>query len=178
MTLPVPTQRTWTTGDIVTAAMMNGNVRDAVNFLANVPLFVGEQTIAQSVNSAAFTAITWDTNVIDTYSGHSTVTNPSRYTAQVAGTYRIHARDSFGASATGRRMGKIMKNGADLLGSQVEVAVNPTASGLTTVWSEYEVACAVSDYLEFFVYQSSGGALGTSVASPAGGFVVVQWIHA
>lgn len=178
MSLPVPSQRTWATGDIVTAAMMNGNVRDAVNFLANVPLFVGEQTVAQSIPTAAYTAVTWDTNVIDTYSGHSTVTNPSRYTAQVAGTYRIYARSTFNASTAGARLAKVNKNGAGLQSSQIEYAVNPTTGQSITVYSEYEVACIVGDYLEFAIYQSAGAALSTYVTSPDGGFVVVQWIHA
>ena len=178
MPLSPPSQRTWSTFDLTTAAMMNANVRDAVNFLANVPLFVGEQTVTQSIPNAAYTSVTWDTNIIDTYSGHSTVTNPSRYTAQVAGTYRIMARSSFGSNATGRRIAAMAKNGAQVFGSQVELAVNPTATGQTTVHSEYEVACIIGDYLEFQIYQASGAALGTAVGSPAGGFVVVQWMHA
>jgi len=48
----LPTFRTWVTGEIVTAAELNSNVRDAGTFLLSWPVFEGRQTVAQTLDEA------------------------------------------------------------------------------------------------------------------------------
>jgi hypothetical protein len=86
----VPAEITWVTGQIVTAAQLNANLRDAINFLIAPPLFVGRQTVAQNGHHR---------HHLD--AGHlgrrgqrqrrrtRTVTNTSRYTAQTQGWYDL-----------------------------------------------------------------------------------------
>ncbi len=173
MTLPVPTQRTWTTSDIVTAAMMNANVRDAVKFLENPPLFLGTSAAVQSVPAAVFTSIAFDTNTIDTYGGHSTTVNNSRYTAVVAGYYFCSGVVAFAPNATGNRFVEFAKNSAALV---PDIRVNATTGGWAThIGLANLVQLNVGDYLELQGWQNSGGALNTESNAS---YLQMQWVHA
>lgn len=173
MTLPVPSQRTWSVGDVVTAAMMNANVRDAVNFLAAPPLFVGYQTAAQSIGANTWTAITLDTTQYDGYSGHSNTVNNSRYTAQVAGWYFVFGMAAL-AAGTGTRYAAIYRNG---------IAIDPfpasSMGAAPSVNLEYALGLmdlAVGDYVDLRAYTTA--AVSTSVA-PGGQLSMMGawWVH-
>ena len=176
MPLGIPSQRTWATNDIVTAAMMNANVRDAVNFLLNVPVFYGQQSTTQSIANNTYTALSLDTNIYDTYSGHSTVTNNSRYTAQQPGLYMIIGRSGFTTNATGARGALIIYNGGGVSSTTPNVT---TGNAGASAFSYTEVVAfqlmAIGDYVEVFGYQASGGALSTTTG---GSSMQVLWMHA
>lgn len=172
MTLPVPSQRTWVVSGIVTAAMMNSDVRDAVNFLAQPPLFVGNQANAQSVSNAIWTAVSLDTTVGDSYSGHSNTTNNTRYTAQVAGWYACLGSVGWAANSGGVRYGSIFVNGAENF-AYLENRAAPSASSTNT--PVFAIGyLAVGSYVELRGYQSSGAALSTAGGSSGLG---VWWVH-
>jgi hypothetical protein len=95
----MPVTTTFSVGQILTASEMT--------LLASPPLFVGYQNTSQPLASGAWTKIVIDTNVVDTYNGHSVITNPSRYTAQVAGWYQITGGCAFGINASGQRAVKL-----------------------------------------------------------------------
>lgn len=174
MTLPVPSPRTWSVNDLVSAALLNTNIRDAVNFLANAPLFLGWQSAAQSIPNSVFTAVALDTNAVDTYNGHSTVTNNTRYTAQVAGWYECIGSFSFASNATGFRVGEIFKNGA-VLSPEVQSNVAVPGAGTYAAQVDHLVFLAVGDFVEMRVDQGSGAALSLIAGHSALG---VRWIHA
>lgn len=88
-TLPSP--RTWTSSEQVTAAKLNADIRDSFNFYKQPPLARLRKSASQSVPNSTSTVVTWDTEVIDRDAGHSNVTNNSRYTAQTAGWYHLRA---------------------------------------------------------------------------------------
>ena len=173
MTLPVPSQRTWATSDVVTAAMMNANVRDAVNFLTGKPIAQLHQTNPQSIPNSAFTAIAFDTTDVDSYSGHSNTTNNSRYTAQVAGWYSVYGAIEWTANGTGRRITSISVNGSEIGTCRGETQAS--ATNLVTTESESLVHLNAGDYVEIQGFQSSGAALNTA---PTPVRMTVVWVHA
>lgn len=177
MTLPVPSQRTWTTGDIVTAAMMNANVRDAVNFLAQPPLFVGYQATAQAIPATAWTAINLDSSVADTYSGHSNTVNNSRYTAQVAGWYFMFGVVAYSSNATGVRFAAFYVNGSANI--QLPASSEAAVSGYQTL-----TACAglvylpLGSYVELRSYQNGANPLNTMTSTGQSSYMAAWWMHA
>jgi hypothetical protein len=175
MTLPVPTQRTWTVGDIVTAAEMNANVRDAVNFLENPPIFIGTQSSPQSPASGSFVAVTFDAETVDTYNGHSTTTNNSRYVAAVAGWYLVVAQVGLVANTTGFRAPCLFVNGVAPGTGIMQSQLSPSQSGNTLIQVAGMVFLNATDYVEVRIDQTSGGALSTYAA---GCFMAVLWVHA
>lgn len=178
MTLPVPTQRTWSVGDIVTAAEMNANTRDAVNFLSNPPICALNQLTTQSIPNNSFTSISFaDAGgvIVDSYSGHSTTVNPSRYIAQVAGYYLVIGRAGTPGTTDTKRMTCIAVNGTLYRNNEVD---SPDAD-LHTVETVALVHLNALDYVEAQVYQLSGGAISTNVSSTAyGPSIEVIWLHA
>lgn len=149
------------------------------NFLLNPPQFSIYQGVAQTFTTAAFTAVTFDSSLVDTYGGHSNSTNNSRYTAQVAGTYLISGGSGWAAtSTTGGRGGAFYKNGLVQIGNNTVVNANTTASSLSVApMAAVLVQLNVGDYVELWAYQASGG----NLASPAGGqfcsYMYGWWMH-
>lgn len=133
-----------------------------VNFLLNPPQVAIYQASVQSVPNNSFTAITFDGSTADTYNGHSTVTNNTRYTAQVAGTYEFSGAIGWAANATGSRGGSLYKNGANLVG-QTGLVQAATGTGNTTVspLPACSVDLNVGDYVELWAYQASTAPLNT-----------------
>lgn len=116
-TLPSP--RTWTVGELLTAAKLNTDLRDGLNFLlSGKPLCKLKLSASVSVSNQN---IPWSVEDVDRDNGHSTVTNTDRYTAQTAGWYRATAAvewiDAFTAGK-GRR-----------------VSIGHISSGGSLIWS-------------------------------------------
>jgi hypothetical protein len=158
-----PTYRTWTAGEVVTAAYMNSNVRDAGNFFLSVPVFEGRQTIVQSINNSTSTPITFDAEDVDNDNGHSTSTNTSRYTPQTAGRFQLSGAISWASNATGLRNAEWWKNGSAVNGAGTSFT---TINGSTTRYPARmitELANGSTDYFELTGFQTSGAALNTAV---------------
>jgi hypothetical protein len=81
--------RTWTTGDLATAAMLNQDLRDNVAFLANPPACRVYKAAVQSLTNNSEASVIFDTERYDTNSMHDTVTNNTRITFNTAGLYVI-----------------------------------------------------------------------------------------
>lgn len=84
-TLPNP--RTWAASELVTAAKLNTDIRDAFNFFKGPPF--AELRKSSPTTITAFTAVPWDVEVKDSDNGHNNVTNNTRYTALTAGYYHF-----------------------------------------------------------------------------------------
>lgn len=176
MVLPVPNQATFVAGVTDSAAFLNANVRDSVTFLANPPHLMCVQTAAQSIPNAAFTALTFDTNTVDSYSGHSTVTNTSRYVAQVAGWYwvaGVYATTNIGSALDFGP--QIRKNGTAVQGLTVAAASAGTNQGLQVAGP---VFLLIGDYVEIYAFQSSGAAHNTATFADLTSSLSVHWYHA
>ncbi|MET8627926.1 hypothetical protein ABZW30_30005 [Kitasatospora sp. NPDC004669] len=170
--LPIPIPYSWNVGDSFTAAIGN-STRDALSFLLNPPVFRGYQSTSQSVPANAVTPLAIDTVIVDSYGGHSTTVNTSRYTAQVPGWYLVIGGAGFGTSSTGARLVRIHKNGALIPASQFGVP-NPSPDITTAVQSSALVYLAAGDYVEANGYQSSGAPLSTDNDTS----LTVLWWHA
>jgi hypothetical protein len=172
--LPVPTLASEVANNNFTAALARASIYNTGTFLLNPPLFVGTQTVSQSVTTGAWTTITLDTTQVDTYGGHSNTVNNSRYTAQVAGMYAICGVSAFNTNTSGVRGARIHVNGAVIRGTaQMTIPATSSGTGLTT--PVRTIRLNAGDYVELAGWQSSGGSLSTIVASDITSALWVCW---
>ncbi len=130
------------------------------------------KSAAQSINSGAATAITFDTERYDTDTMHSTVSNTTRITFTTAGVYSVGASIEFAASAVGNtRVLAIKLNGTTFIAFEQEAPV-PGGLGSTNMTTETEYKFAAADYVEFIVQQDSGGPLNID---SAGNYTPEAW---
>jgi hypothetical protein len=147
MVLAAPTSYTAAPGNFLTSALWNAQVRDSNAFFAGVPVFSGYQSVAQPINgSNNWAPLLIDSETIDNYGGHSTTTNTSRYTVQLAGTYQVFGSVAWTASSTGDRRLQITQNGASVLGSAS--SFDPSQVVLCAQQTMCIVPAAVGDYFE------------------------------
>lgn len=174
----VPVFRTWVAGEIVTAAYMNTNIRDAGNFFVAVPLAVLRQTVAQSFPTGAFTALLLDTEDIDRDGGHSTVTNTSRYTAQTSGWYSFQGSINFAVSTVGQRTIVFRPNGgaATTYKNKMQIPMAGTVGTGSIVTSATFFMNGTTDYVEVLGYQNTAGALLTWVTDEGNPSMNVRWV--
>jgi hypothetical protein len=131
----------------------------------------GDQSISNNTN----TAITFDTEDIDTDGFHSNVTNTSRVTIPTGkgGKYLVTLQTRFEANSTGRRLGQLYKNGAIDTTFQFESV--PSSSGAVTMGNSFFMNLVATDYIELFSLQTSGGNLNVT---NTGVFLGVQFVGA
>ena len=112
----------------------------------------------QSISNNTATALTFNLETFDTDGFHDNSTNTSRVTipAGLAGKYLITSHVMYDLNATSGRFLNIYKNGSnvangsDIIGSSSVYVANDISVVLSL---------AVSDYIEVFTRQTSGGAL-------------------
>lgn len=176
----VPAMPTESPGNYNTGALFNATTKATGDFLLGsgsngVPRFKGWASAAQTLASGTTdVAITLDTEDYDSDSGHSTSTNTSRYTVQVAGTYRITAIGGFANNATGNRKLGINLNGSNARGATVQLGAISTNSWCACV--SVDLPLVVGDYVEMVMWQTSGGNLATAASIGFGPALTVCWI--
>jgi hypothetical protein len=168
-------------GNFITSALWTAQVSATMNFLMGsgsngVPRFKGWQSSAQSIATGATdTPITLDTEDYDSDNGHSTVTNSSRYTVQVAGTYRVIAVGGFTTNSVGNRKLGINVNGTNARGASIQqpaLASNSWVGAVST-----ELALSVGDYIEMVMWHTSTTTpLTTAIGVGFGPAMSVCWI--
>lgn len=156
---------------------MQGNIDMATNRILNLPAPVADEEPLRKVDgggggytegarvynnaslvipNATFTPLTFNTERYDTDNIHSTASNTSRLTCKTAGKYLITGNAYFAINATGRRLYRLLLNGATPI-AQVSAGLN-NANRIylvaTTIWD-----MSVNDYVEFLAWQNSGGNL-------------------
>lgn len=146
----------------------------ALAFIDAKPVAVLQQTVTQSVANTSWGVLTFDTETLDTHNGHSTSSNTSRYTCQVAGWYRVTVRAAFATNSNGSRGARVHKNGAYIPG-----AANLLGAGSLNgiIEASHVLQLAVSDYVEGAAGQNSGGALSTAFANEAASMMYIEWIR-
>lgn len=161
----VPSTHTVSVGDKILAADENTYTRDAVAFLINPPRCSVYNSAAISPVTATWTLHTWDTELYDSDTMHSTVTNTSRLKATTVGNYDTKVQIEFTANATGYRAVQVRKNAAGSAAGGTRVGwafvSAVTAAAATTVPIDKDVPMTAGDYLEIFIWQSSGAGLAT-----------------
>lgn len=111
---------------------------------------------SQSISSATPTFATFNAEVYDSNSLHSTVTNTTRITIATTGAYAVAFWGQFASNSTGYRSSAIYKNGTDVLDTQAHPAASGTVSGVA---NSIHASLTAGDYLEVQVEQTSGGSL-------------------
>lgn len=156
------TDRTWVTGEVVTAALMNTYVRDNIKWLStDKPMVRAYRTTAQSIANSSYDGIQMDTEIFDNANIHG-VTNTDRFTVpsgaggkwlcgasvqwvwSTIGVYRIAAVTVDGAAE--------FQTSSPTVGTSSETPT--TVSGIVTVNAAQVIRPAA--------FQDSGGALNTS----------------
>lgn len=157
-------------GGIIYAADINRALRGG----PERPLCIVRNSVVQSVaNNSVATPLTWDTEVVDTHGWHSTSSNTSRITPNVAGWIELTAIIHFAGNSTGRRAAVVKLNGGTANYGEIKAA--GSASGVSAfVTREIEVNGS-TDYVEAFPFQDSGGALNT--ADVTNTFFSVKWLR-
>lgn len=178
--MAVPSQGTVAVGDKITASLWNDDVRDAVNFLISPPRVKVYKTANQSIANAAYACLTWNAEAFDSDTMHDNTTSNSRITFTTAGTYQLTWVSLWPANTTGNRIHTIEKNGTTTQGSGTTIIepvgfnpVNATHNGYTVTTM---ASFSAGDYIQAFVYQSSGGALNYNGTSEAHSSLQARWV--
>lgn len=177
--LPVPSEGTAVVGVPLTAAFWNTNVRDAINFLLNPPMCEAYQTSATTTLPAGtWTPIGCDTNTVDSYGGHNTSTNNSRYVGPVPGWYQANGIVAFTTGASTYNQARIAKNGnpyqrSRATGTPSTGAFNPIANpGPVQIFLN-----GTGDYIEIHGIMQAAGATAISLNDVTSG-MSIRWVHA
>lgn len=111
----------------------------------------------QTIASAAWTPLAFDTERYDTDNLHSTVTNNTRITFRTAGKYILTGDIEFNSGAGTARGLSILKNGATFIAVDF---ITPTGGGFPTTMSiATQHDFIVGDYVELQGWQNTGGLL-------------------
>lgn len=137
----------FTAAEVLTSANVDG-------YLNNSYYGQFRQSVSQNFTDATFASLTFTTEDFDTDSGHDTVTNTSRYTAQTAGRYMCMGAWGLTGNAAGQRYVMWLKNGSAILGSGIRVG-GTTNANLTPARTII-VDLAVGDYVEMSCHQNCG----------------------
>lgn len=163
MARTVPVATTESPGLFITSALWNAQVRELNNFALGAPVFSGYQASAQSIANAAWVSFNIDTELLDADGGHSTITNTSRYTATVPGTYLVIGTSGWAGNVTGKRWVRLALNGSAIngtaCGSDAHTSLNVGGHSTSTIVT----LNGSTDYVEVQGQQASGGALNTNV---------------
>lgn len=111
----------------------------------------------QVIPNSVSTALSFDNDVYNPAGIHSTAVNPTRFTVSLAGFYLLNAQVAFATSAVGNlRQIRSKLNGTTFLSTTNITPVTGFGSVLETTKLTFLNA---GDYIEFYVFQDSGGNL-------------------
>jgi hypothetical protein len=155
-----------TTGQVLSK---NSNTDMDFVWAAASPTYLGVSVYKsgdQTISNATATAITFDSELFDTDSLHSTSTNTSRLTVPTGkgGKYLVCGTVAFAANTTGNRGIYIYKNGSIINYATIIQTVTVASNGTFAPFS-IVTQLSAADYIEIFVYQSSGGNLAVTSTS-------------
>ena len=119
----------------------------------NGPAFSAYLSSNQSISNATWTKVQCNTEEFDTASAYDNSTN-YRFTPNVAGYYQVNASGTFAATASSC-IASIYKNGSEIKrGNRV---LGSASIGPAAVVSALIYLNGSTDYIEYYVYQDSGG---------------------
>lgn len=171
-----PTARTFQANETETAAFLN-SVSTAVNFALNPPRCFCYVNVAANLTTGTYTLLSFDSEVYDTDTMHSTVTNTSRIVANTAGLYWVEVGIGVAANATNDRFIQIRKNAAgnQASGTLIKEFRTATTANAFSDARSLDVQMAAGDYLEAWAWQGSGGTLALQLGSTST-FVQARWV--
>jgi hypothetical protein len=142
------------------------------------PAFVGAfvyHSTTQNISTATSTAVTFDSELIDTASFHEAVTNPTRITVGTTGKYRLRGGGRWAAFAGPaeiwmRKNGTTSLRGSDSGAQEVDAAVSASHSEVPVV------ELSASDYVELMVYQASGVTQAFGGSASADAYFAIEFL--
>jgi hypothetical protein len=171
----VPVTRTWVAGEVVTQGYMNNNLTAPIGWLLAPAICQVRQIVAQSLADAAYTALTFTAEDVDSTGMHSTSSNTSRLTAVYPGWYLVAAASSYASDVDGRRGGQWWVNAAAVTASTVLIAAT-LAQALAIPGRTMLVFLNVGDYVEYRAYNQAGAALLTLVTAAEQSHASAVWV--
>ncbi|MBT9255370.1 hypothetical protein KMZ30_07265 [Phycicoccus sp. KQZ13P-1] len=163
----IPTIASFPSGGKVTSSYLN-SLKAANDFWATPPECYIYPSAAQSLASAAWTVLGFDTELSDVVQAgdppsHDNVTNNSRLYIRTTGKYEISSQVQFVNNNTGSRQSNVRLNAAGNIAAGTLLVQNAQSAVLTfgtsVMTPTIRVPLTAGDYLELFGYQNSGGAL-------------------
>lgn len=172
----IPTMRTWVTGEVVTAAEMNSNIRDAGNFLlggaaSRRPTLFAGLTANQTITSGVNTVVAFNSAGIDTDSGLNTSTGV--YTVATAGLWLFTGMMFWTGNGTGYRSIAIFVSGGEAAAMFLNATPDPGSSGRSPIVNIG--SRAVGNTCDMRVTQTSGGNLALLSAET---YMAAVWLTA
>lgn len=161
------TPRTWASGDVVTAAMLNAHLRDNLLVLAHGNEYYVKVYLdgSASIPNNTSTSVSWTTVEFERHDASAmwSVANPTRLVAPIAGKYAVALNVEWRSNATGIRSCSLVRNSPALtLPGQAQ---NSDSEAVNTS-SYFEVDLAAAAYVEAKVLQASGAALDLHGGTP------------
>ena len=142
------------------------------NVVTDAPAFSAYPSASTSVSDSVYTKVAFDTEELDSTSDYDSTTN-YRFTPSVAGWYQINATVNI-ENMLYQSIIRLYKNGSwHSQGSRFYNSTDNSARGLQVSTLVY--FNGTTDYVEIYVYQSSGSsknASGTKAFSNFSGFLV------
>lgn len=170
----IPTMDTWTASEVVTAAKMNANIRDAGNFFRNRPTCQLSATATTSATTSTYAIAVMATADVDTDAMADLANN--RIVIKTAGVYRVTGCAYWAANATGVRYTALRDgSGAAGAGTLYGLASVPGGTAGTAGCISKLIRFAVNDTVRLEIWQNSGATLG--LGTPANlNFIAAEWV--
>lgn len=181
----VPVVPVFQAGTVVAGATGTNNMQALCTALTwcltGRPLARLQQAVAQTFTTATYTAVTWDTKIVDRDTGWSSGSN-TRYTAQTPGIYLVSANIAWASNSSNLRAQyfQVTTGSNNPYGAAVTIpfgfASLPAAGNSGTVSQALTPYLYVNDYLQVFAYQNSGGNLNSFVTGIEAMFFTIEHV--
>lgn len=141
------------------------------------PVCFVKQTVAQSIPNNALTALTFDTEILDTDNLHSTASNTSRVViGGTLGWWRVTGHYLNNVNVSGTRVGvAVALNGTTQTPEPLFFAAGTAAT--SAVVTTLVQATASTDYVELQAFQASGSAQSTGSGAPFQSTLLVEYVR-
>lgn len=152
-----------------------------MQFALNPPIAFLTAGTSTTISSSTWTAVAFNTNVVDTYSGHSTSTNNTQYFFQVPGWYEVSGSVFHGGgTASTIRAAVIGYSGTPTGGATRRESAD--AADESVIASAYVLATASGDYCQLLGYRGDAntGTVASTSTTPPGpriSWMTVRYLH-
>jgi len=162
-------------GDPLTETIWNEQAENVNNYRVPPACRVA-RTTNLSLTTATITVVPWSSATYDTESPSDpmwSAGSPNRITFRTAGIYHLLGLATYAPNVTGFRVSYFQINGGARI---VEITGASASGGGTTLQCSTVQAFSVSDYVEFFAFQTSGGALNLDGATANAVWATATWL--
>jgi len=180
MAVAFTTAKTWSVGDVLTAADMNLYVRDNTTWLGtDKPIVRVYHSANESIAHATTFALQMNTAQFNNQAMWASGSN-KRLTCPtgMSGKYLIGGQILFAAHGTGTRAVQVRENGTTFLGTGYapgSAGLN-TVPNLATIFELSDNGASANDYVELTGYQDSGVAVNSLTSGVESPHFFAVWI--